>query len=219
MEEFARPDAMVDAALFTLRDGALHVVLARRDREPYQGQIALPGAYVHIDEDENLEAAARRMLREKTGIEVPYLEQLYTFGGRLRDPRRWSLSVAYYALVPEAQLPVPEGAAFQLVPADRIPALPFDHDEMMAMALRRLRGKSSYSSLPAFLLPETFTLSELQSVYEQVIGTELPKATFRRRIEEQGIVEPTGETRSDGGRPAQLYRRSADTLKEFDRTI
>jgi ADP-ribose pyrophosphatase YjhB (NUDIX family) len=212
--------ATVDVALFTLREGRLCVVLLRRQNQPYKGRLALPGGYIHVDEDGDALETARRVLRQKTGLVSPYLEQLYTFSGAFRDRRGWSLSVCYYALVPEGSLVPAPGVEIELVPADDIPALPFDHNLIVATAIERLRGKSTYSSLPAFLLPALFTLTELQEVYEKVLGLRLDKATFRAKIEAQGIVEPAqGMKRGGAHRPAQLYRLAAQGLTEFERKI
>jgi 8-oxo-dGTP diphosphatase len=218
MPSYQRPIATVDAALFTLLDGALHLALARRERELYQGQLALFGGYVHTREDEDTAATAGRILRDKGGIAVSYLEQLYTFSGKVRDPRGWSLSVAYYALVPADVLRT--GRGIELVPAARVPALPFDHNRIVDVALARLRGKATYSSLPAFLLPRTFTLPQLQEVYEHVLGHALDKSSFRRKIEAQGVIVPVDEmVRGGRHRPAQLYRLNDRRLAEFDRLI
>lgn len=225
MAEFESPICTVDAALFTLnREGALCVVLLRREKEPYAGQIALPGGFVHIDEDEDTEATARRVLRQKTGIDVPWLEQLYTFSGKVRDPRGWSVAVSYYALVPIERLEAETNQAYMIVNVDQVPALPFDHNKVIAAALQRLRSKSTYSSLPVFLLPEeTFTLSELHDVYQKVLGATMDKAAFRRKIEDQKIITeaigPDGRKLMRGGahRPAQLYRLADPSLQQWQR--
>ena len=215
------PDVLttVDVVIFTLFENRLSVVLSRRAHEPYAGQFALPGGYVHDDEDDDLEATACRVLAQKVGIRPPYLEQLYTFSGRLRDPRKWSVSVAYYALVPLAAL---EGMGEQCAffPVDDLPALPFDHRKIIDTGVARLRDKAAYSSLPAFLLPETFTFPELQDVYEKVSGMPIDKAFFRRKIDEQDMIEPiAGEMRKTGGRRAQVYRLTARALTQFERVI
>lgn len=213
--DYEKPNDSVDVVMFTLVRGRLCVLLSIRTAEPYLGMLALPGGYVHINsadpslEDESIEATAVRVLREKLSMDAPYIEQLYTFSGRKRDPRGWSMSVAYYALLREGDRSLPAGAVF--MPVDALdsmnPPLPFDHMEIVAMAVQRLRGKTSYSGLPLFLLPEEFTLGELQTVYEAVLGETLPKASFRRRMEEQGLVRELGRTRlGQANRPAQLYR-------------
>ena len=219
--DYPTPLATVDLVLLTLRDGVLSVVLVRRDRPPFEGRLALPGGFVHVEEDEDLAATARRVLREKTGLAAPYLEQLYTFGGRNRDERGWSLSVAYFALLPDIA-PDPASGR-EILEVDGLPHLPFDHSRIVEQAVARLRGKSSYSSLPVYLMPERFTLDELQSVYERVLGQPLDRGSFRRQIDYQGFVEPVpGEfRRPEGGRgrPAQLYRLGARRLKEFGRRV
>lgn len=219
--DYPSPIATVDVALFTLREGTLHVLALRRAAPPFAGELALPGGYVHIDEDVDAADTARRVLREKVALDDGYfLEQLFTFSGRVRDPRGWSISIAYYAVVRfEA---IPQQSAVHLIPADDLPDLPFDHNRIIIKALERLRGKSAYSTLPAYLLPETFTLRQLHGVYERVMGERLDLASFRRKIEDQEIVEAVkGEMRQrpGAGRPAQLYRLSARTLREFDRMI
>lgn len=219
MAEYETPIATVDVALFTLAEGKLRVLLARRpdDARVYPGVMALPGGYIHVEEDDDADACARRVLRGKAGLAAPYLEQLYTFTGKFRDPRNWSLSIAYYAVVPAAEL---VGPNLRLVAVDDLPALPFDHNDIVAMAVRRLRGKAAYSSLPTFLLPPKFTMDDLHCVYQQVMGVELNKVSFRRKIEQQGIVVPVpGEKQHGAHRPAQLYRVADDTLKEFDQTL
>jgi 8-oxo-dGTP diphosphatase len=120
-----------------------------------------------------------RVLRDKTGIVSPYLEQLATFSGRGRDPRGWSISVAYYALVPPAVIERAGHPEVLLMPIDRIQGLPFDHRQIVEAAVERMRNKSSYSSLPVYLCGESFTLPQLQSVYEALLGELLNKVSFR----------------------------------------
>lgn len=217
------PDLIVtvDVGLFTLLEGRLTVGLLRREAPPYADVEALPGGYVRPEEDHDAQAAARRVLKSKAGLEPSYLEQLYTFSGRVRDPRGWSVSVAYYAVVPFEQLaPAVKSGELRLVAVDNAPALPFDHDDILATAVERLRAKSTYSTLPAFLLPESFTLSELQAVYEQVIGQALDRTTFRRQMLDLGAIEPTGERKRTGpSRPAEVYRLKAAELREFGRAV
>jgi 8-oxo-dGTP diphosphatase len=197
----------VDVVLLTLREGVLQVALLKRDREPFKGALALPGGYVHPQEDLSAWHAAARTLRDKAGVASPYLEQLATFAGPARDPRGWSVSIAYYALVPEAILP---GNRAELVtlPVEALPGLPFDHNAIVATAVSRVRAKSQYSSLPVYLCGERFTLPQLQAVYEAVLGEPVNKVSFRRKMDELGMLEPIeGELHSGGAhRPAQLYR-------------
>ncbi|SAI19974.1 Bifunctional NMN adenylyltransferase/Nudix hydrolase [Bordetella ansorpii] len=197
----------VDVVLLTLRDHALHVVLLKRRGEPHAGVPALPGGYIHPQEDATAWDAAARMLREKTGIVSPYLEQLATYSGRQRDPRGWSLSVVYYALVPDALVP-DDGEGLSVVPVADLPQLPFDHAEIVQLAVSRVRAKSQYSSLPVYLCGERITLPQLQAVYEAVLGEPINKVSFRRKVEELGMLEPVeGELLTGAAhRPAQVYR-------------
>ena len=199
--------ATVDVVLLTLREQALHVALLKRRRPPFAGAVALPGGYVHADEDQDTAEAAARVLREKLGLESLYLEQLATFSGPGRDPRGWSISIAYYALVSWTVL---DGASkdCHVLPVQRLPSLPFDHQKIVETAITRLRNKSQYSSLPVFLCGERFTLPQLQSVYEAVLGERINKVSFRRKMAELKILESIeGAFDSQrANRPAQLYR-------------
>lgn len=218
--DFNKPIAAVDLALFTIRDDALCLILARRQEAPFKNVLALPGGFIHTDEDQDAEAAARRVIRSKLGIDAPYVEQLYTFSGRSRDPRGWSISVVYYALVPEDAIENTKIKGITVMPVEQMPSLPFDHDKIAALAIDRIRGKASYSSLPAFLLPEHFTINSLHKMYENVLGAKLDKASFRRKVIDQGMIEPVaGEIGGGAHRPAQLYRKSQRMLQELKHTI
>ena len=197
----------VDVVLLTLLDGALHVALLAREHAPWAGQLALPGGYVHPQEDASALASAARVLQHKTGVVSPYLEQLATFSGPARDPRGWSVAVVYCAVVPPCVLQ-PAHATLQLLPVHQLPPLAFDHADMVAAAVARVRSKSQYSSLPVHLCAEPFTLPQLQGVYEAVLGEALNKVSFRRKMEEWGMLEPVPGALQGGGahRPAQLYR-------------
>lgn len=209
----------VDIVLLTLLAGRLQVLLMRRDREPFPGQLALPGGYIHPQEDNDALAAARRVLSDKTGVCAPYLEQLYTYANGARDPRGWSVSIAFYALVSEQALHRTGREVFELLEADALPRLSFDHNRIVETALDRLRNKSAYSSLPCYLLPGRFTLTELQQTYEQVMGVQLEKSAFRRKLADLDFVEAVpGAQQTGQHRPAQLYRLKAGArLATFDR--
>lgn len=215
---YPQPLVMVDTALFTIRDERLCLILTRRKEPPFEGLLALPGGFVHAQEDADTEAAARRVIRGKIGFDAPYLEQLFTFSGAARDPRGWSVSVVYYALIPWASL---EGnPSAEIFPVDGLPPLPFDHGQVVAKAVERLRGKATYSSLPAFLLPAEFTMNDLHRIYEQTIGARLDKASFRHKILELDIIEEMpNRFRTGAHRPAQLYRLSSKVLTPFERKI
>ena len=209
----------VDVVLLTLRDAQLQVLLQQREQAPFEGRLALPGGYVHAQEDQDAWFAAARVLREKTGIDSPYLEQLATFSGPGRDPRGWSVSIAHYALVPDSLLPGTD-ARLRLWPVSRLPALPFDHRSIVEMALSRVRSKSHYSSLPVHLCGESFTLPHLQGVYEAVLGEAVNKVSFRRKMDELGMLEPIEGAMSQGGahRPAQLWRLRREYRRELSTT-
>jgi 8-oxo-dGTP diphosphatase len=214
--EYPRPALTVDIIIFAVREHRLQVLLVERKEPPFAGQWALPGGFVHIDE--SIEAAAARELHEETGVQDAYLEQLYTFGEPGRDPRGRVVTVAYFALVPaDALIHLSAGGDASRVdwfPADDPPALAFDHAGIIAYALRRLRYKLEYSAVGFQLLPEHFTLSELQSTYEHILGIKLDKRNFRRRILEAGVIEATPHQKVGEGRPARLYRYRPDAVAE-----
>ena len=226
-EAFERPLVTVDVVILTLRGGRLEVLLMRRGAEPFLGSWALPGGYIHLDEDADLDAAARRVLRDKTGVEAPYLEQLQGFGNAARDPRGWTATFAYFALIASETLSLKQGANadevawFEVTAVRTAQPLAFDHDEILRRAVARLRSKVEYTSLPVHLLPEKFTLPDLQQVYEQILGHRIDKSAFRKRMAEADFVEPLpGERRPASNRPAQLYRvKPGLSTIFFDRTI
>ncbi len=214
----------VDVVLLTLKDGILHVALLKRDHPPFANILALPGGYVQADEDADTHDAAARMLRDKTGIASPYLEQLSTFSGRGRDPRGWSISVAYYALVPAEVIAQAGHPGVVMTSVVALKGLPFDHQHIVEAAVQRVRNKSSYSSLPVYLCGETFTLPQLQRVYQAILGEAINKVSFRRKIDELDILEPVEGALETGkaNRPAQLYRlkkRFRQQLSLTDRAL
>lgn len=196
-----------DVVVFTISDHRLRVLLVSRSREPYAGRWSLPGGMVPIDE--GLEECASRMLREKTGVHGVYLEQLYSFGEPERDPRGRVVSVSYYALVPPGRLQgvALNGESLGWWPVDELPELAFDHDEIVRMAHQRLAAKLEYSTIALQFMGERFTLSELQSVYETILGEPLDKRNFRKRVRNLPCIEDTGERfRAGKHRPARLFR-------------
>ena len=214
-----RPIATVDAAVFSIGDDRLSVLLHKRPEPPFRDVWALPGGYVQTDADRDTDAAMRRILTAKTGVGGIYLEQLATFSGPARDPRGWSLSVAHLALVPRHRLDLAGTPGVALFDVDDLPPLAFDHDRIVAAALARLRGKGVYSTLPVSLLGREFTLAEAQHAYEIVLGARIDQSSFRRKVQQLGIFEETGRSRQgDNKRPAKLYRLSRDGTT-FDRSI
>lgn len=211
---FPRPLVTVDVVIFTVLDEALQILLVQRPEaatEPFPGCWALPGGFVHVDEDENLQGCALRKLHEKTGVTTPYLEQLGSWGGASRDPRGWSSTHCFYALIPAQAVQLQKGgnaAAVQWFTAETAlrQQLAFDHAELLAAALARLRSKVEYSSLPAFLLEEPFTLPELQRTYEIVLGRPVDKSAFRKRMLDGRFLIEVGKQPGALGRPAVVYR-------------
>lgn len=219
--DFPRPLTTVDVVIFTVMDDALRVLLVKRPDapgDPFPGMWALPGGFVDVDRDESLEACARRKLREKTGVETPYLEQLGSWGGAARDPRGWSATHVYFALIPSEHIDLQKGANaadaawFGLEGLGRKIKLAFNHEEILQAAITRLRNKVEYTSLPAYLLPEEFTLSELQRMYEIVMERSVEKSAFRTRVLSSGLLLPVAEKMREGpNRPAKLYRLANPT--------
>lgn len=196
----------VDVVLFTIQRAELKVLLVKRLVEPYAGGYALPGGFVLADE--TLDQAAMRELQEETGFKAHYLEQLQSFGDPSRDPRGRVVTVAYFALVPSEQTIQAGTDAVEAgwFSAHAAPALAFDHDQILAVALKRLEGKLDYTAVGFDLLPERFTLSELQAVHEAILGHSLDKRNFRRKLEAGNQVAGTDEMKATGRKPARLYR-------------
>jgi 8-oxo-dGTP diphosphatase len=207
----------VDLVIFALRGRDLHVLLIRRGIPPFEGRWALPGGFIR--DGESLEAAARRELQEETGVRDVYLEQLYTFGDPGRDPRGRVITVAYYALLTSDHstlAPGSDAAAARWWPARDHPPLAFDHDRILDYALDRLKNKLEYTTVGFQLLPKKFTLTQLQRVYETILGRDLDKRNFRRKVALLGILKPLDEWVTEGpSRPAQLYRFSARRFEKL----
>ena len=221
--DFARPLTTVDVAIFTIRDDALHVLLVQRPEgkgEPFPGAWALPGGFVDVDKDKDLEACATRKLKEKTDIVSPYLEQLGSWGSADRDPRGWSTTHAYFALVPAVKKYAADARWFAIYAGKVKPKLGFDHGDILETAIQRLRSKVEYTSLPAYLMPAEFTLPDLQKVYEIVLDRPLEKSAFRTRMLAADLIEPVAKMRKGPNRPAQLYRlKKAKSPVFFARTF
>ncbi|HET8913442.1 MAG TPA: NUDIX domain-containing protein [Ktedonobacteraceae bacterium] len=206
--KYERPSVTVDVLMMSLRQRDLQVLLVKRRSWPYEGMWAVPGGFVNIDE--SLEAAAKRELQEETDVTDVYLEQLYTFGDPGRDPRTRVITVVYFALLDSERLQVK--AASDAVDVGwfsvyDLPPLAFDHQHIVDYALKRLRGKLDYTTIAFNLLPEQFTLRELQRVHEIILHHPLDKRNFRKKILSTEILEDTGAKKMEGThRPARLYR-------------
>ncbi len=208
--EYERPGLTVDCVIFglDLERQSLKVLLIERDVEPFQGQWAIPGGFVRSDE--TLLEAATRELQEETGITDVFLEQLFTFGDPGRDPRGWVVSVAYYALVsPEKHHLVASTDARQArwFSVDALPRLPFDHAKILKTALERIRGKLTYAPIGFELLPQKFTIKQLQKLYEIVLGQSLDNRNFRKKIFAMDVLKELDEIQKGvPHRAARLYR-------------
>jgi 8-oxo-dGTP diphosphatase len=206
--EHPHPAVTTDIVVFTIRHESLKVLLIKRAEDPYMGSWALPGGFVGISE--GLDEAAERELGEETGVTGVYLEQLYSFGKPDRDPRERVITVAYYALIPSDRIRIQAASDAEAVgwfALNELPPLAFDHQRILHMALERLRAKLDYSTIAFQFMPQEFTLTELQSVYELILGEPIDKRNFRKRILALKAVEETGQERRDGAhRPAKLYR-------------
>ena len=205
----------VDIVIFTIQQSVLKVLLVKRRIPPFRDQLAIPGGFVLPEED--LDQAALRELREETGVTNVYLEQLYSFGDPKRDPRGRIISIAYFALIAaDHELKAGTDASeANWWPVHKTPSLAFDHAEILAYAIERLRNKLEYTTVGFQLLPSKFTLGELQMVYEAILGKTLDKRNFRRKISELKILKPLDEYRSDVGRPAQMFQFVAKSFEKL----
>lgn len=205
------PLVSVDLAIFTLHDDRLKVLLVERSDYPAKGKWALPGGFVNTHQDKLLADTALRKLQEKTGVSTHYIEQLETIGSSSRDPRGWSVTVIYFAMIPYVDLSQIENRTEKVEWVDIDVAakssLAFDHNALLAKAVERIRSKVLYTLIPAHLISSPFTLSALQQAYEIILGREVEKKAFRRRLDNADVLEPTGDIeQGTPGRPAALYR-------------
>jgi 8-oxo-dGTP diphosphatase len=202
------PGVTVDLVIFTVELDKLKVLLVKRAEEPFMGYWSLPGGFLKTGE--SLDDAALRVMVDKTGVKEVYLEQLYTFGEPDRDPRNRVITVTYFALIPWKHLYQPESKKVTDLtwhPVDEMPALAFDHKEILEYAVNRLRAKAGYSNIVYGLLPEYFRLSDLQKMYEIILNKKLDKRNFRKKILESGLLQSTGQKAILGAhRPAMLYQ-------------
>ncbi|MBR2525035.1 NUDIX hydrolase [bacterium] len=195
----------VDTVILTIKNNALQVLLIKREKEPFIGKWAIPGGYVRMSE--NLEQAAVRILKEKTDVDNVYLEQLYTFGDPLRHPDSRVITCVYFALVRYEDVKVMDSDDVAWYPVDKLPALAFDHKEIIDYT--RARTRLSLRSCPVAyqLLKEKFTLTEMQRVYELIMGKELDKRNFRKKVlGTEGLIELDEFTKASSKRPARLYQ-------------
>ncbi len=215
--QYPRAALTVDCVVFGYDKSELKVLLIQRALEPFKGKWALPGGFVRVEE--TIDDAARRELTEETGLANVFLEQLYTFGSVNRDPRERVVSVAHYALVKLSDhqaKAATDAAEAEWFPVSKLPRLAFDHADIAATALARLQGKVRYQPVGFELLPPKFTLSELQHLYEAILGTELDKRNFRKKVLGFGLLVALKDKQMVGRhRPAQLFRFDADKYEKL----
>lgn len=214
------PIVTVDVVIFTLEAGELKVVVSKRPRAPDIGVEGLIGGWVHTDEDKSLEETVERVLRVKAGLQDVFVEQLETVSSATRHPEGWSLSVVYMAILPIDELRPALELGCVLRPAEAPGRLAMDHEKIVGIALRRLRGKGAYSTIPMEFLPAEFSMAELQAVYESVMGEKLDQSSFRKRITDWSLIEDTGRRGvTSTGRKAVLYRANENNKGTFDRSL
>ena len=198
----------VDAVVFGYESGTISVLLIKRKYEPFKGKWAIPGGFV--SENESLEEAVERELKEETGIEINYLEQLYTFGNPKRDPRSRVVSVAYFGLIKPSAFKIfasTDAEEVQWFKITELPELSFDHDEILKLAITRLQGKITYEPIGFELLDNKFPFSDLEKLYTTLLGREIDRRNFRKKLLSLNILDELNEKVSKGsGRPANLFK-------------
>ncbi|MDC0231199.1 NUDIX hydrolase [Aureispira] len=212
-----QPYVTVDCVVFGLDKSAdLRILLIKRAFDPFKDNWALPGGF--IKEDETLEKAARRELEEETGIKDIFIEQLYTFGELDRDPRGQTISVVYYSLVnleQHAPIAATDASDAKWFKIEEMPKLAFDHPQILNIAIKRLNAKVRYQPIGFELLPDKFTLSELQKLYETILGQKLNRRNFRSKILKMGILEQSDRQKNVPHRPAFLYKFNKNKYEEL----
>lgn len=194
----------VDTVILTLKDNSLQVLLVKRENEPFKGKWAIPGGYVRMSE--NLDEAAMRVLKEKTNVDNIYLEQLYTFGDPLRHPVSRVITCAYFALIRAEDVNVVPSDNVAWYKVEDLPALAFDHKEIILYSLKRTRERLELCPVAYQLLNEKFTLTEMQKAYELIMGKSLDKRNFRKKvIQTDGLIELDEFSKTTSKRPARLY--------------
>ena len=208
ISKLEKPAVSVTVLIFTIDKGNLEILLVKRVREPFKEYWSIPGDLIYIDE--SLREAAMRVLQEKTGIKDVYLEQLYSFGEPNRDPRGRVITIAFFALLPRQSVDLaktPDALHLKWTPINSLPQLAFDHEKIIEVAFERIKNKLSYSTIAQGLLPEKFRFSELQNIYEIILGKKIDKRNFRKKLTSLDLVVPTESMYKEGShRPARLYK-------------
>lgn len=225
MKEYDKPIATVDLIIVTLIDNIPHFMLTKRTEDPFKDSYSLLGGFIFTDQDETINDTVDRVLKTKIGLTNIYYEQLESIGLKNRDPRGWSLSVSYVSLLPwdiaKEIKPTNKISEIQWKTLEEIEniKLAFDHNEIIKTGMQRIKTKINYSTLPVYLLPEYFTLTELQNVYEAFLGIILDKSGFRKKIKDIPFLEETDlKTKNKNCRPAKLYKAKKGLDLEYFRS-
>ena len=212
---YPHPAVTTDCVIFGFDGERLQVLLVERGIEPYKGRWAFPGGFLKMDE--TAEEGALRELREETGLERAYIQQFHTFSDPHRDPRERVITIAYYALVKIQEVHGGDDAASaRWFPLSEIPSLAFDHDYILRMATQRLREEIHFQPVGFELLPEKFTLKELQALYEAILGINFDRRNFAKKMLHLEILTELDETVwPTPKREAKLYRFNPDKYEEL----
>lgn len=210
VNEFPHPYVTVDVLIFSIIKGELSALLIKRSNPPFGGEFALPGGFVA--EEESLDEAAKRVIEAKARMKGLYLEQLFTFGDRGRDPRGRVVSVSYLALVPEEKIgTIGDGKHIvEFFGVKKLPQLAFDHKMIIETGINRLKSKIGYSNIAVGLMPVKFGLGELQRAYQAILGRSLDKRNFRKKMLSLDLLNEAGESSGGRHRPAKLYSFESD---------
>ena len=206
IHNYKKPSVTADIVIFTIKDNDLKVLLIKRKLKPFKDSWALPGGFVRIDE--SLEAAAKRELKEETGVKDVYLEQLYTFGNPKRDPRGRVITVSHMALINSDNIslkPTSDASEAKWFSVSGLPSLSFDHKKIIDYALKRLKWKFEYTTVAFSLLPKKFTISQIQKIYEIVFNKKFDKRNFAKKIISLNILKEEGIKKDVSHRPPRLY--------------
>ena len=224
ISDYKNPLFTVDSVLFTVVEGTLKVLMVKRANDPFIGCWALPGGFVDIENDDNTDMTAKRKLKEKTSVSPQYLEQLQVVSGPERDPRGFSVTLVYYALIAEQDVAshIDTVDDVQWVAIDEIDSLAvaFDHKNLIALAKEQLQQKTLYSMAPVYCLPMQFTIGQLKTVIETIIGKPIQRKSLIRRIEASEMFDALDEKVKSGGRLAQLYQvKKGVDIAHFERNL
>lgn len=224
MSKYDTPIATIDIILMTLIDNVPHVMLSKRGKEPFKDKFSLIGGFIFTDKDKAIEDTFKRVVKNKIGVENIYFEQLETIGSATRDPRGWSISISFVSLLPselalkiKPHESVSEVEWVSILDIEKLD-LAFDHKDIINSGFQRIKTKINYSTLPIYLLPEFFTITQLQEVYEAFLGVKIDKSGFRKKIKDIPFLKETNEVTKKNHRPAKLYTAKEEVNVEYFRS-